>query len=144
MASHLLACVERETSVMAARRWVRRAFGLGLLAGAAYAVWRAVEANRTPSDTAWEPQPFPFPPQPRTTATRDTTPSGVPGPAGADDTPWVEPIEGACPASHPVKAKLSSKIFHVPGGQSYDRTVPDRCYLDPPAAEADDFRQAKR
>jgi hypothetical protein len=56
----------------------------------------------------------------------------------------VEPVDGACPSSHPVKAKMSSKIFHVPGGLNYERTVPDRCYLDPAAAEADGLRQSKR
>lgn len=40
-------------------------FGLGLMAGAAYAIWRAVEADRVERDHGWEPQPFPFPPQPR-------------------------------------------------------------------------------
>ena len=49
-----------------------------------------------------------------------------------------------CPTSHPVKAKLSSKIFHVPGSASYDRTNPDRCYVDAAAAEADGLRPAKR
>jgi len=43
-----------------------------------------------------------------------------------------------------VKAKLSSRIFHVPGGLSYDRTVADRCYVDRAAAEAEGFRAAKR
>lgn len=56
---------------------------------------------------------------------------------------WVEPSEGSCPSSHPVKAKLSSKIFHVPGGASYQRTKADRCYVDPAAAEADGFRRSK-
>ncbi|MEX0663688.1 MAG: hypothetical protein WD598_02815 [Acidimicrobiia bacterium] len=45
--------------------WLRRMFGLGLMAGAAYAIWRAVEADRVERDHGWEPQPFPFPPQPR-------------------------------------------------------------------------------
>jgi hypothetical protein len=57
---------------------------------------------------------------------------------------WVDPIEGGCPSTHPVKAKLSSKIFHLPGGLNYPRTVPDRCYLDVAAAEADGLRAAKR
>jgi micrococcal nuclease len=57
---------------------------------------------------------------------------------------WVEPSGDVCPASHPVKAKLSSKIFHVPGSASYDRTNPDRCYVDAAAAEADGLRPAKR
>ena len=57
---------------------------------------------------------------------------------------WVEPDGDVCPTSHPVKAKLSSKIFHVPSGLSYDRTRPDRCYRDEDAAEADGLRPAKR
>jgi hypothetical protein len=59
--------------------------------------------------------------------------------------PWVDPqANGSCPPTHPVKAKLSSKIFHVPGGLAYDRTTPDRCYRDADAAESDGFRAAKR
>ncbi len=81
--------------------------------------------------THWEPQPFPFPPQPAI---------GV----DVDDSPWVEAAEaGACPAHHPVKAKLTSGIFHVPGGANYARTVADRCYLSPEAAEADGLRASK-
>jgi len=59
--------------------------------------------------------------------------------------PWVDPQDdGGCPPTHLVKAKLSSKIFHIPGGLAYDRTTPDRCYRDAATAEADGFRAAKR
>src|SRR5690606_26133098 len=57
---------------------------------------------------------------------------------------WVEPRGDVCPTSHPVKGKLSSKIFHVPGGLSYARTKPDRCYADERAAAAGGLRPAKR
>ena len=58
---------------------------------------------------------------------------------------WVDAdAEGACPTSHPLKAKDSSKIVHQPGGLSYDRTHADRCYVDLAAAEADGYRAAKR
>jgi hypothetical protein len=57
---------------------------------------------------------------------------------------WVEPEEGVCPQSHPVKAKLSSGIFHLPGMFAYDRTKPDRCYASPDGAEADGLTRAKR
>jgi len=107
--------------------WLRRMLGAGVLAGAAYAVWRAIDANKRDDDVAWEPQPFPFPPQPR------------PQP----DTGWVSPDDDACPASHPVKAKLGSGIYHLPGGVNYDRTKPDRCYLDATAAESDGLRPSK-
>jgi hypothetical protein len=42
-----------------------------------------------------------------------------------------------------VKAKLSSGIFHVPGGMNYERTRPDRCYVDSAAAERDGLRRSK-
>ena len=57
---------------------------------------------------------------------------------------WVEPQDKACPLTHPVKAKQSSNIFHVPGGLNYDRTVPDRCYRDEAAAVADGFVKSRR
>ena len=120
----------RETLPMS--RFVKRALGLGVLAAAGYAVWQAVErrsASSASGGAGWEPQPFPFPPQPKTdTAVR-----------------WVDPSEsGACPAHHPVKAKLASGIFHVPGGANYARTQADRCYVSSGAAETDGLRAARR
>jgi hypothetical protein len=53
------------------RGWFGRLLRFGFLAGAAYAVWRAIEANRADQDSTWEPQPFPFPPQPRADAAHD-------------------------------------------------------------------------
>lgn len=118
------------------RRWLRRILGLGLLAGAAYALWRVIAANRAQGGQQWEPQPFPFPPQPSTAPPQPDTEADVP--------PSCEPVDGRCPSTHPVKAKESSRIYHVPGGSSYERTIPDRCYVDAAAAEADGFRAAKR
>jgi hypothetical protein len=57
---------------------------------------------------------------------------------------WVDPVNGECPPTHPVKAKLSSGIYHLPGMMAYARTHPDRCYLDAAAAETDGLRPAKR
>jgi hypothetical protein len=105
---------------------LRRLLGLGLLAGVAYAIWRKLP-QRSETSPHWEPQPFPFPPQ-----------------LAVDDSPWIEPAEsGTCPAHHPVKAKLASGIFHVPGGANYARTRADRCYRSADAAEADGLRQSK-
>ncbi len=57
---------------------------------------------------------------------------------------WVEPSDGTCPESHPIKANAGSGIFHIPGGGSYERTRAERCYCTAEDAEADGFRQAKR
>jgi hypothetical protein len=56
---------------------------------------------------------------------------------------WVEARNGACPPTHPIKVKTASGIYHVPGSQFYERTRPDRCYVDAAAAEADGYRAAK-
>ncbi|HEY9555990.1 MAG TPA: hypothetical protein VIR58_04605, partial [Acidimicrobiales bacterium] len=71
-------------------------------------------------------------------------PRKPPRKAAPIETIWVEPTDGVCPASHPVKAKMSSRIFHLPGMLNYDRTRPDRCYRDAETAEADELRPAKR
>jgi hypothetical protein len=62
----------------------------------------------------------------------------------APATGFVRPVDGGCPDGHPVKAKEASGIYHLPGMANYARTVPDRCYADARAAEADGFRAAKR
>jgi hypothetical protein len=136
-------------------RFLKRMFKLGLLAGAAYAAWRWFEAQRAQSEMRWESQPAPYPPQPRVessppnpSAATSSAPVAPPAepvlatPTGGGD--WVEPVDGACPSSHPVKAKMSSGIFHVAGGLNYERTKPDRCYRDPATAEADGLRRAAR
>lgn len=65
--------------------------------------------------------------------------------AASSNGPWVTPdASGQAPASHPVKAKLSSRVYRVPGMAMYDRSVPDRCYPSPEAAEADGFTRAAR
>jgi hypothetical protein len=62
----------------------------------------------------------------------------------AEDPPgerlWVPAHDGVCPQSHPVKAKLSSKIFHTPASRNYSRTKADRCYPDEASAQADGLR----
>lgn len=60
------------------------------------------------------------------------------------EAPWVDPVDGGAPGSHPIKAKMTSGIYHSPGGLNYERTKPDRCYRDAAAAEADGLRPAKR
>jgi len=157
---------ERESETEAMRKSVKAAVGAGILAGLGYAAWRTYRARvptAPPGSIEWETAPFPFPPAPRPTSTPAPRPQPVAQPK-AEPAPaptpkpkpikaakkktieaWVEPNgSGACPKSHPVKAKMSSGIFHVPGGQNYDRTNPDRCYVDADAAQADGLRQSKR
>ena len=125
------------------RRSLKSALGAGALAGAAYAAWRSWSA-RVPERRGvdWSTAPFPFPPVPRPAA---QSPSPSPAPSSLpEQAAWVEPdVGGGCPESHPVKAKLSSGIFHVPGGANYERTKPDRCYVDEAAAVADGLRPSK-
>lgn len=82
-------------------------------------------------------------PSPPTTVDAPAEPTPDPT-AAAEPAAWVEPDGDACPASHPLKAKLASGIFHAPGGLNYERTKPDRCYADAAAAEADGLRPSKR
>ena len=107
--------------------------------------------NETAAPIANAEVPVTKPAEPATTPTPKPKPAVVPEPDGvpvADaptGSPWVEPdADGECPASHPIKAKMKSKIFHAPGQLNYDRTTPDRCYVDAAAAEADGLRAAKR
>ncbi|MCU1459689.1 MAG: hypothetical protein JWL73_3781 [Actinomycetia bacterium] len=72
-------------------------------------------------------------------AAEDGTPAGRPEPA------WVAPLDdGSCPIGFEIKAKLSSGIFHAPGGTNYDRAKADRCYSSVEAAELDGLRPPKR
>jgi hypothetical protein len=104
---------------------LRRGLILGAVAGVGYATWRAFDSRRQSTGLDWKEQGFPFPPV-------------------ASSKTWVDPVDGECPDGFPVKAKLRSGIYHLPGNGSYDRTVPDRCYRDAAAAEADGLRPPKR
>jgi len=146
------------------RKSVKRALGVGVASGVAYAAWRAWSKRvpaRASGGVEWSTAPFPFPPVPRPQATVAAVASSKPAPPkpatpkaatpraatskpAASKKSWVEPkADGTCPKGHPVKAKLKSGIFHVPGGANYERTKPDRCYVDAAAAEADGLRPAK-
>jgi hypothetical protein len=120
-------------------RGLWRVVGVGTLVVTAYALWRVVETARVLDDDE-ELSPLPAP------ATAASAPRAVARPhlVSAAPAPWLDPDGRACPATHPVKAKLASGIFHVPGGASYERTAPDRCYVDPAAATADGLRRARR
>lgn len=155
------------------RRSFRVGLTLGILGGLAFALVKMLggrsEPGPGPSPARTEPWPRlkvdPAVPSPPTVALvpDPAAPSPdapvveeavVPRPAPAKPAapakkkplvaPWVEPAGDECPTSHPVKAKLSSKIFHLPGMLNYDRTKPDRCYQDATTAERDGLRASKR
>lgn len=115
---------------------ILRFSGFAAIGAIAVGIVRAVRPAPKPAVTgvaSWEPM-----------VTKET-PTRTSGPVQFTSTdPWVEPVDGACPLSHPIKGNDGSKIFHVPGGSSYDRTVPERCYARGEDAEADGYRQAKR
>ena len=90
------------------------------------------------------PAPPPAPPAKKAPAKKAPAKKAAKKAESKPAAPWVEPTNGECPGTHPVKGKLASKIFHVPGGFNYPRTKPDRCYLDAAAAEADGLRPSKR
>ncbi|HEY8547640.1 MAG TPA: hypothetical protein VIL36_21405 [Acidimicrobiales bacterium] len=134
------------------RKFVRRGFKLGAVIGAVFFLAQVFLLKQAPKP---EDNATRTPVQPKLqNATPEAAPSAMeeeaaPAPAGDEqggaDAAWLDPLEdGSCPPTHPVKAKLSSRIYHVPGGLAYERTVPDRCYRDAAAAEADGFRAAKR
>lgn len=132
------------------RRLLRALSRLGLVAGVAAVVYKVIQRRAQPpldraEPVAWPPIAVPEEPAPALAGNGLTPPSDeAPAPAEVPTHTWVPPDEDSCPASHPVKAKLASGVFHLPGMLHYDRTKPDRCYPDPASAEADGLRQAKR
>jgi hypothetical protein len=123
----------REYGLAMVRRSLRAGLWLGLLMGMGWALRRAMLLRRVSesvevSNDPWSPI---------------AQPVAEPDPAAPTRT-WVEPQDGTCPATHPIKVKLASGIFHLPGMLAYDRTKPDRCYATEVDAVADGFVKAKR
>jgi len=68
---------------------------------------------------------------------------------GSVDRPGAEPHDAwTCPISHPVKGTLlpgsNERVFHLPGGEGYAKTQPDRCYASAEEAREDGGRRAQR
>ncbi len=131
------------TSVGVAFRRTLLLLALAAGVGVVLAAWRRGQGvSPRPTDPPQWPE---WPTQPARAVQPGTAehPPGQPRPAD-DEQRWVPPnTDGSVPASHPVKVKESSGIFHVPGGRFYDRTRPDRCYPTAAAAEADGYRRSK-
>ena len=138
------------------RRSFRIGIRLGIVGGLVFALVKLAGSRRA---STFEPAAAPLPVKdwPPLLPDADATPTAAAPTAPKPDpdapkaaatvalsTTWVEPTGDVCPTTHPVKAKLTSKIFHLPGMLNYDRTKPDRCYSDGDAAEADGLRPAKR
>jgi hypothetical protein len=114
-----------------ARRWIPRVLTLVLI-GAAVCWWRQRTGRVDPVAT--------MAPTPSRQAAATTAPTTAPTASASPD--WREPVDGGCPDGYPVKVARSG-IFHEPGGRSYDRTVPERCYATAAQAEADGYRRTK-
>jgi micrococcal nuclease len=57
---------------------------------------------------------------------------------------WVEPQGQVCPLSHPIKARLETGLYYLPGMANYTRTRPDRCYGSEAQAKRDGLTAARR
>jgi hypothetical protein len=104
----------------------RRLLVIAILVGLGFVIARARRAALAP-----EPDRDPWSTEP-------------PVALGEQEAAWIEPVGDDCPPTHPVKAKMRSGIYHLPGMAAYARTRPDRCYIDAAAADADGLRPAKR
>jgi hypothetical protein len=49
-----------------------------------------------------------------------------------------------CPAGYPIKGNASSMIYHVPGTNSYDNTVPEWCFATEGDAQQAGYRAPRR
>jgi len=148
-------------------RWIRRLLFLALVGGGVFAVLRNLQRRRVSSPPLTNPEwpPFaddlrvPVPPatpiaeivglvevvEPDEVAVFEIVEviGAEPSDEPTGEAAWVPPIDGQRPPGYPIKAKVASHIYHVPGGRSYDRTAPDRCYATSESAEQDGYRQAK-
>jgi micrococcal nuclease len=84
----------------------------------------------------------PLPPVPGASATT---------PAQAADTRLGVPPQDAwtCPLTHPIKGNFTTSsgercIYHVQGGEFFDKTKPERCYATEADALKDGCRRSKR
>lgn len=112
------------------RRGFRRLFWLGVLGGGGFGAYRFWRQRQSAPVEA---------PQWPTFSTEPTVDVAAQTPAPL----WLAPVNGTCPDGYPVKANDNSRIFHVPGGRFYARTVAERCYANAEDAVADGYRPAK-
>ena len=126
-------------------RIIKRILKLAVITAIVGALVSWFRSRSSEEDENSEEEDLPWPP------IRTTEPDSASKVVEPNDGSPVEPREwlscdesGNCPESHPIKAKDSSGLYHIPGGNIYERTIPDRCYATIEAAEADGYRQSQR
>jgi len=83
-------------------------------------------------------------------AAQPVLPGTTPGARTAQSRPGVPPQDAwTCPADHPIKGNFTPYsgercIDHVPGGEFYAKTKPERCYASGEEAVQDGCRASKR
>ncbi len=50
----------------------------------------------------------------------------------------------SCPPERPIKGNAQSMIYHVPGGEFYERTKPEECFAEESSAQHAGYRRSKR
>lgn len=89
----------------------------------------------------------PPPPEPGASA---APPASSPSAQAAQSRPGVFPQDAwTCPLTHAIKGNFTTYsgercIYHVPGGQFYNRTKPERCYTTGDEAVKDGRRRSRR
>ncbi len=120
------------------------AFVVGVIFGAVGMALRPRTAL-APAPPAMQPQ-TPPPAQP-VAADPEPMADEPPAPAMGDGEDLADSMPGngghEAPAGYPIKGNIRSGIYHVPGGFAYDRTVADRFFRTPEAAEAAGLRHSK-
>ena len=108
-----------------------------VLGGVAFSLVRRRRVTTTVGPAEWPPFEPRLVPSPEPVLSAEPVPS-----AGTAE--WIVPgPDGAVPDSHPIKVKVTSGIFHVPGGRFYERTTADRLYPSAESAEAAGYRPSK-
>ncbi|GAA3910075.1 cell wall-binding repeat-containing protein [Microbacterium invictum] len=80
-----------------------------------------------------------------TVTRRSKATAAVAAPAVAPKPDRTTPIsKNTCPSWAPIKGNESSMIYHVKGGQYYDRTNPEECFTTQAAARAAGYRASMR
>ena len=118
------------------RRTAKVTLRLGVLVLIAFVVKKLLDSQRgapapKPYVVEREPEPVAVVPAPE--------PEPEPPPAS-----WVKPVGTVCPTSHPIKAKLGSKVFRRPDMPGYEASKPDRCYASEGEARRAGFTEARR